>query len=240
MDNRASMVSSAFLVACGLAASGYFIGQTLYNSKRGENTAEVKGLAERRVSADRAFWRIDYTLLRKGDVQLDQLYRDSERDQARIVKMLKDNGFDSDEMRLGVVEYQKSELRNSDQKLVEERHRLCGSIEIETGKVRQVAAVRARLNQLIAEGVDITNNAPNFQFTRLNQIKPEMVKEATQNARKAATEFALNAGVQVGGIKSAEQGGFSIRDVGDENSDSRSLEKDVRLVTSISFYLTGK
>jgi hypothetical protein len=65
-----------------------------------------------------------------------------------------------------------------------------------------------------------------------------MLKEATTNARIAANEFAANAGVSVGGIRSAVQGGFIIKDVGDNYSDTQKIEKDVRVVTTITFYLT--
>ncbi|WP_434129921.1 hypothetical protein [Methylocaldum sp. GT1BB] len=65
-----------------------------------------------------------------------------------------------------------------------------------------------------------------------------MVKEATTNARIAANEFAADAGVKVGGIRDAQQGGFIIRDVGEEYGDTKSIEKEVRLVTTITFYLT--
>ena len=67
-----------------------------------------------------------------------------------------------------------------------------------------------------------------------------MLSEATRNARIAANEFAKNAGVKVGRIRSAYQGGFSIRDVGDDYSDTGKIEKNVRVVTTIEFYLTDK
>ena len=65
-----------------------------------------------------------------------------------------------------------------------------------------------------------------------------MLREATKNARIAANEFAENAGVKVGGIRSARQGGFIIRDVGENYGDTKKIEKDVRVVTTITFYLT--
>ena len=65
-----------------------------------------------------------------------------------------------------------------------------------------------------------------------------MLKEATMNARIAANEFAENAGVKVGSIQSARQGGFIIRDAGQEYGDTAKIEKDVRVVTTITFYLT--
>jgi len=65
-----------------------------------------------------------------------------------------------------------------------------------------------------------------------------MLREATANARVAATEFASNAGIQVGAIRSARQGGFTVRDANEERSESRKIEKDIRVVTTIEFYLT--
>jgi len=65
-----------------------------------------------------------------------------------------------------------------------------------------------------------------------------MLSEATKNARIAANEFAKNAGVKVGGIRDARQGSFYIRDVGEEYEDTKKIEKTVRVVTTITFYLT--
>ncbi|MDR0777408.1 MAG: SIMPL domain-containing protein [Azonexus sp.] len=234
---RCSMVLPASVLAVGIAAAGYFIGHTLYKAKVGINVAEVKGLAERRVEADRAYWKIQYTVSGSGGAQVSKLYEKSEADQAQIVQLLIDSGFDKSEVSPGVIDYHKRELRDNDQKLVEEKYLLVGSIEVETDKVRLVADVRAKLNKLIAQGLDIQNNPPAYHFTQLNAIKPEMVKEATTNARIAATEFAADAGVKVGGIQNAQQGGFNIRDVGEEYGDTRTLEKDVRVVTTITFYL---
>jgi hypothetical protein len=98
--------------------------------------------------------------------------------------------------------------------------------------------VRAKLNELVARGLDVQNHPPAYYFTKLNEIKPAMLQEATQNARIAANEFAENAGVEVGGIRSARQGEIIIRDVGESYGDTAKLEKDVRVVTAITFYLT--
>ena len=65
-----------------------------------------------------------------------------------------------------------------------------------------------------------------------------MLREATKNARIAASEFAENAGVDVGGIRSARQGSFVVRDAGMEYGNTTKIEKDVRVVTTITFYLT--
>ncbi|WP_133716892.1 SIMPL domain-containing protein [Methylocaldum gracile] len=235
---RAELLVISLALSLGIAVGGYFVSQTLYNAKVGINTAEVKGLAERRVEADRAYWKIQYTVSGSGTTPVSKLYEQSEADQSRIVSLLLESGFEKSEVSPGVIDYEKKEFRDDKQQLVEERHMLVGSIDVETGKVRLVSEARSKLNRLIAQGIDIQNNAPAYHFTKLNEIKPAMVKEATTNARIAANEFAADAGVKVGGIRDAQQGGFIIRDVGEEYGDTKSIEKEVRLVTTITFYLT--
>lgn len=239
MSNQAkNSIVPALLIAIGIAAAGYFIGQTMYNSKVGINTAEVKGLAERRVEADRAYWLVQYTVSGNDADAISELYAESESQRQQILELLAESGFDDTELKPGIVDYQRQEFRDEDQNLVEERFRLVGRIEVETEQVRLLREARSKLNQLIARGIDIQNNPPAYYFTKLNDIKPDMLKEATTNARTAANEFAQNAGVDVGGIRDARQGGFIIRDAGETYGDTRKIEKDVRVVTTITFYLT--
>lgn len=240
MSNRARIdtVIAASLLAIGIAVSGYFVGQTVYNSKVGINTAEVKGLAERRVDADRAYWLIQYTVSGNDQSEISELYRQSEADQKQVIDLLLKSGFAEAEIEPGVIDYRRSEFRDENQTLVEEKFLLIGSVEVKTNQVRLLAAGRSEMNELIARGIDITNNSPSYYFTKLNEIKPDMLKEATTNARLAANEFAANAGVEVGGIRDARQGGFVIRDVGESYGDTNKIEKDVRVVTTITFYLT--
>lgn len=229
---------SALLLSIGIAISGYFISQTLYKSRVALNIAEVKGLAERRVKADTAYWSIQYTVTGKSQTEIPALYEKSEGDRNTIISILKDSGFESSEIKPGIIDYRKKEFRDENQKLVEEKHHLVGEIEIQTQKVDLVATGRAKLNKLVAQGLDITNKQPTYHFTKLNDIKPEMLKEATKNARIAANEFATNAGVKEGRIRNARQGGFVIRDVGKDYGDTNKIEKDVRVVTNVSFFLT--
>ena len=235
---KTGVIGGALFLSIGIAVAGYFISQTLYNAKVALNTADVKGLAERRVEADKAYWSIEYTVSGSDKSEIPKLYEDSEMDQKKVISMLLDNGFSEDEVVPGVISYIKKEFRDENQKLVEERHVLVGEIEVQTSKVKLVSKVRSKLNQLIAQGLNVQNNAPAYHFTKLNEIKPDMLKEATKNARLAANEFAVNAGVKVGGIRSARQGGFVIRDIGQNYGDTKKIEKDVRVVTNVTFFLT--
>lgn len=224
--------------ALGVTAGGYFIGQTMYNARVALNTAQAKGLAERRVTADRALWHLSFTVNAGKDANIPQLYQKAEQHQHLITQFLIDNGFNGDEITPDIIEYDLFEYRDKNRTIVDEKHTLKGSLVIESHDVNRVREVRTRINRLITQGVDITNHAPKYFFTKLNEIKPAMVKEATQNARIAAGEFAADAGVKVGRIRSAHQGGFSIRDAGEDYGDTSKIEKEVRIVTTITFYLT--
>ena len=237
-EDNGGLFFAGLFIAAGMMLAGYFVSQTLYNAKVALNTAEVKGLAERQVSADRANWEIRYTVTGANRNELPELYKKAEQQQQTIVALLAEAGFAEDEIDLGVLDYSSREFRDETQKLVDQKHMLTGTIAVDTDKVALVSTVRSRTNKLMAQGIDLENRAPRYRFTQLNAVKPEMLREATKNARLAANEFADNAGVTVGGIRNARQGGFIVRDAGEEYGDTKKVEKDVRVVTTITFYLT--
>ena len=236
-NNNGNIILGLFL-SIGLAACGYFISQTMYNSKVAMNTAEAKGLAERRVKSDKANWKLIFRVESNEKDRVPALYAEAEQRQSTIIELLKSNGFSDEEIQIGVIDYLLQEYRDENQLLVDQKHMLIGSIIVETEQVDLVSTVRASVNKLIAQGINIDNQAPSYTFTKLNDIKPDMLREATKNARIAANEFAQIAGVSVGGIRDARQGNFYIRDAGENYGDTNKIEKDVRVVTTITFYLT--
>ena len=231
------LILVALILSAGIAACGYFASRTLYNAQIAVNTAQAKGLAERTVSADQAIWRIGFSVSGKSKTEIPVLYRQAEEQQKQILDILKQAGFPEGEIRPEILDYSSREYRNNDQAVVDESHRISGSILVITPQVDRVEPARAEVNKLLAQGLDITNAPPTYNFTKINEIKPAMLREAAQNARIAASEFAENAGAKVGKIRSAHQGGFMVNDAGG-GGDSSSIQKDVRVVTTIDFYLT--
>ncbi len=232
-----TVAMGCLLLAGGFTTAGYFISQTLYNSNVGVNSANVRGLAERRVESNIAYWSIGYSVATDKKSQIKSLYARSEQARDLIISELVNGGLSETEITPGVVNYHTQDFRDRQQKLIDQRHTLHGTIEVEATDVARVKQLRAELNKLIAQGIDLENNAPRYLFTQLNCIKPDMLREATTNARIAANEFADNAGVNVGGIRSARQGNFNIRDVGANYADDGKIDKIVRVVTSVDFYL---
>ena len=111
-------------------------------------------------------------------------------------------------------------------------------ITVCTGNVDLVLRLSSKISELLDKGVLIGNeneweNKIQYEFEGLNDIKPEMIREATANARLAAEQFAEDSGSHIGKIKTASQGSFSISD----RDSSTPQIKRVRVVTSITYTL---
>lgn len=228
---------SAVAIAIGIAAAGHFVGNTIYRSKVAMNTAQAKGLAERKVKADVGTWSVRFSVKGKVASEVPGLYATAERQQEELIEELKASGFEDSEITPGLISYSKREYRDDDHNLVDEIHTLSASVSMRTLDVDKIAPARKTINRLIAEGVDLSNDSPRYFYTKLNEIKPAMLKEAAENARIAAAEFAENAGVKVGKIRSATQGAFFIEDDGESGGDTRKVDKNVRVVTTVDFFL---
>jgi hypothetical protein len=127
-------------------------------------------------------------------------------------------------------------------------------VSVRTTNVDQVAAAVQKTSQLVTRGV-VLGAGPNYGpgsgsvsyfFTGLNAIKPEMITEATRNARSAAERFAADADSRVGTIRQASQGLFSISSADEASGPAEgpggdlsggSMMKKVRVVTTIDYYL---
>lgn len=231
----AALVLAGLALGGGVAAGGYFVGQTMVNREH-VNTADVKGLAERTVSADQAIWQIGFKV---ANADLKAGYAEVEANAAAIRAFLKRNGFEGAAVMAGQTSVTESEFRDGNGILTEKRYDILGTVTVTSSDVKAVEAAYQKLGELIAEGLLLTDSQPRYLFTGLNAVKPDMLREATENARIAAGEFAKNAGITVGSIRSATQGGFEVRDLytGEYGTDDRSIDKQIRVVTTVTFYL---
>ena len=112
------------------------------------------------------------------------------------------------------------------------------TVTVYSQKVDLVRATMSRLDELGREGIvfDTENYEakPRFIFTGLNNIKPEMIEEATRKAREVARKFAEDSQSTVGKIRRARQGQFSISD----RDASTPHIKQVRVVSTVDYYLS--
>ena len=246
--DHGGMAVLGFLIALGLIGGGWALGAQIKATRLSDRYVTVKGLVERKVKADLAIWPLSYK--EAGD-DLSTLYARTEADKKTILQFLDQQGMQPSEIELGavrVVDTQANEYGGVNR--APHRYIVEQQISVRTSRVDQVAAAAQKTMQLLQKGIVLNSNpgqGPSYKFTGLNSIKPDMITEATRNARTAADRFALDSGSKVGSIRQANQGVFSILPAdqggdtaegggGDFGADS-SLMKMVRVVTSVEYYL---
>ncbi len=228
------------VLALGIALGGFFPGYFYYQAKMDANTVSVKGLAELDVKADIAIWDIKFTttdnnLSVAGNQMMIQL---------NVVQAyLKEQGFTPDEITVGRVETNDLLTSPYRDQNISSRYILTQTITVHSANVDLVETSLRRIGDLIEKGVIFDSQSygspVSYLFTGLNAVKPQMLEEATQNAKKAADEFAKSSGSRVGSIKQASQGVFTIlpREQTPGAMETAQIHKKVRVVSTITYWL---
>jgi hypothetical protein len=217
----------------GILAAGWLLALAANNFIASKQTIVVKGLSERIVQADQANWPITFKV--SGD-KLSELQDVMVSNRKKVKEFLTKFGFTSDE----VSDSPTSVVDNYAQNYGEQpryHYLVSATVLLRTNKIDQIMKAMGETGQLINQGIviDIPQYSPagEFLYTQLNSIKPEMLKEATQNARKAAEQFAKDSSAEIGSIKSAQQGLFTVAD-----RDSVSpYWKSIRVVSTVEFFI---
>lgn len=233
--NKEAAILGAF-ICFGLIIFGYLISSTALEVKGMDRIVTVKGLAEREVEANIAIWPIKFD---EANNDLTQLYSDVENKSDLIVKFLKKNGFVDDEITISqpsIVDRQAQAY--GDASKIQFRFTASTTVTVYSSKVLLVRETMKKVVELGKEGIAISGqdyqHKTEFLFTELNKIKPEMIEEATNNAREVAMKFAKDSKSKLGKIKKASQGQFSIND----RDTSTQYIKKVRVVSTIAYYLS--
>lgn len=235
VNARNSLILGLFLFA-GLAVLGYLLGSSAIKFKEFERTVTVKGLSEKELPADIAIWPIPFSSANKD---LGALYRTLETDTERILEFLESNGFSDSEVTVSAPAItDKLAQQYGGNMKIELRYTATQNVTVYSKKIDAVRATMNRLVELGKKGIVFGGGnygyKTEFMFTRLNEVKPQMIEEATRKAREVAEKFAKDSSSRLGKIKRARQGQFSIADR-DKNTPHI---KKVRVVSTVEYYLS--
>lgn len=220
-------------IGLGIIIAGLSMSIAFYNTRATERYVTVKGLAERNVDADLAIWPITF---KETGNDLAALYSTVQLKRQIIRQFLLESGFEEPEISLSApsIRDAQAEPIYGEQVMPRYRYTAQQTMSIRTGKVELVKQTMEKSGELVGKGVVLVSGGyTDFLFTGLNEIKPDMIAEATKNARKAAEQFARDSGSKVGKIRKARQGLFSIN-VRDRNSPEH---KVVRVVTTVEYFI---
>jgi len=223
------------LLCIGLAILGYFISSGIVRIRVLDRTVTVKGLSERDVPADIAIWPIKFS---EASNNLIELFTTIQSKNSSIVSFLKQGGFKDEEISVSVPAIIDRQAEGYMDATKQVRYSGSSTITVYSGDVGLIKKTMNNLVELGKSGIAISgqdyDTKTQFLFTKLNEIKPAMIEEATRNAREVAEKFAKDSSSRLGKIRKASQGQFTI----DDRDTNTPHIKKVRVVSTVEYYLS--
>jgi uncharacterized protein len=249
-ENGSITIAAVIVGVCliiGLALGGYFIGLGGARFKSDIRTVTVKGLVEKEVKADQAIWTLRF---RRASEDLKDAHTRIVSDRDAAIAFLKNQGFKDEEISRQPTRTIDKLAREYGQSQGTEplRYVVTASLVVTTPHVDLVTRAVGATEELLKSGVILDGQQdggtanPRYTITTFNALRPQLLADATKNARSTAQQFASDAGAQVGRIRSANQGAIQIfgSDGNDESapySPTSTPVKKIRVVSTFEFEL---
>jgi hypothetical protein len=232
---------SAALIALGIAAAGWFAGDAVVRGRSADRFVTVKGVSEREVQADLALWPIQFVV---AENELSTAQARIGETAKKVTAFLNRHGIEASQLELQDLGVTDTQANRYGGQPAAKRFVINQTIMVRSTEPDVVFKASQAVGELVDAGVVLSSdggwsNGPTFLFTRLNDVKPAMIAEATANGRQAAEQFAKDAGSNLGGIRQANQGLFVIlpRDQAPGVQEQRQRTKVVRVVSTIDYQL---
>lgn len=235
MDKKyVSFTSCGLLIGLGLLLLGTQIKKGLNSISDNQRVVTVRGLAEKEVTANKVTWPI---VSKEVGNDLPSIYANIESTNNAIISFLKSNGIADTEISVNppqVLDLQADRYNSISQPY---RYNVTNVVVVTSSQVEKVNKLIQQQTELLKKGIAIVAGdyqyQTSYEYTDLNSIKPEMIADATTNAREAAKKFADDSDSKLGKIKTASQGQFSIED----RDQYTPYIKRIRVVSTIVYYL---
>lgn len=226
----------SLILAAGIAIMGNALSNGIIEYKDMDRTVTVKGLCEREVMADKVTWSLMYKELGNDPSQIYDLL---EQKNNKVVAFLKSSGIKSQDISINPPVITDRQADNYGNEIMTYRYKATSVITVTSNEVEKVRKLLTKQSQLMKQGIALVSNEYGntnsviYEYTGLNKIKPEMIKEATENARATAQKFADDSDSKLGKIRTAQQGQFSITN----RDDNTPHIKNIRVVSTIEYTL---
>ena len=233
------LLLGVFLCA-GIIIGTFIISKTVEQVKFQNQRITVKGYAERTITSDIASWRGQITA---RSTELVTAYDNLQADLNKVLSYLEQKGISRDDMDIAsvITSIQYKRTANGMTTNIVEGYNLVQPLSITSSNIEQIAEIANEITVLIQQGVEFDSFPPQYFYTKLDDMKIELLGEATKNAYMRAEQLAENSGSKVGSLKYASQGVFQITpvystQVSDYGTyDTSTIEKSVKAVVTIEY-----
>lgn len=250
LDTKTNIFGNFQIIILGVCivlatvASTVILSQGLLNMKKfSSELISVTGSAEKKILSDFTVWRSNFS---QRNIDMKMAFQDLKNDLATVKDYLASKGITENEIIVSQVDTQvlyKKDEKGYDTNLVE-GYRLTQSIVVQSTDVAKVTEVSRQSTELIDKGIQFISDAPEYFYTKLAELKLDMLAEATRDAKKRAEQMAASSGGKIGTMRSAKMGVFQITpansfEISDAGmNDTSSLEKRVTAVVRVDFAIS--
>ena len=227
-------------LSLSLVVSSFIFAKAIREFKQANDVLLITGSAKKPIQSDYIILRFS---LSSQEPTAKAAYQNLKTQREKLQIYLQEQQVPNDAITLGAVEtYRIPEItangRETGQTLA---YRLSQNLEIRSNEVKKYTELSQQANELINEGINLVSQPPQYLYTKLSQLRVQMIAEATKDAQARAEAIAKSTNSRVGSIRSAKTGVFQITsrnstDVSDYGIyDTSSLEKDITAVVSVQF-----
>ncbi|MBC7556074.1 MAG: SIMPL domain-containing protein [Chryseobacterium sp.] len=204
------------IIAIAIAAAGFiiglaFLGNAIKNRNQADNTISVTGLGSKAFTSDLITWSGSFT---KNNFELKTAYDDLAADRKVISDYLASKGIKQNEMVFSAVDIQKAFNYSNDANGASHQifagYNLSQTVSIESKEVQKIENLSRNISEIINRGIEFTSSSPQYFYTKLAEVKHEMIANATKDAKERAEKIAENAGSKLGNLKKATMGVIQI------------------------------
>ncbi|MFM7193321.1 MAG: SIMPL domain-containing protein [Bacteroidota bacterium] len=211
ISNMKVKLNSA-LIAIAIVTTALILGDAFTNRNKRNNTISVTGLGSKSFTSDLIVWSGEF--VRKSLV-LREAYSQLDQDREAIRKYLLGKGLKADNLVFSAVEIAKEFDEQYDDngnriRSIFTGYKLTQRAQVESSDVDKVENISRTITELINAGIEFYSSSPEYYYTKLAELKVEMIAAATKDASIRAQKIAENAGSSVGKLKNAEMGVFQI------------------------------
>ncbi len=242
MQDTGRFLSGAAL-AIGLVVAASIGSSAAVRIKTQEQAITVTGSAKQRIVSDWIVWRAEVTTQATG---MADAYRQVSTQVPLVVEYLKGKGIRADQIVVSAVRTRAFHPRDERGAEIPDQvtgYQMSQAVTIRSDEVDKVTQISREATELINQGILVGSRDPEYHYTKLGDLKIQMLGEAAADARVRAEQIASSTGAKVGALRSARMGVMQINPAGvsavssEGNNDTTSLEKDVFAVVTASFAL---
>jgi hypothetical protein len=239
-NERSGVFAAGLALAIGLVLGSAIFSWGFMRSKKGDQTITVTGSARKRIRSDLVIWKAGVSY---QSAVLSDAYRALAESVPRVKAYMISKGIAENQITISSISSQTLHAKSNDG---EDTGQVTGyslkqELEVRSNDVDKIAKIAREATELINQGILLESMAPEYHYTKLGDLKIEMLADAAKDAQLRAKKIAESTGSSIGSVRSARMGVLQITPAdsnevsGEGMNDTSALEKDITAVVNISF-----